>query len=404
MFAVTFQILGLLFVLAVASRAWRQSVALPLGADATHYVTTRDGWRLALHRYHGGRGEPIVLFHGLGANAYIMDLGPGASLARYLRGRGYDVWVPDLRGVGYSRPRSLRSLPRMRWTVDDLAVQDVPAIIDQIVEVTGQSRVHWVGHSLGGVLGYVHLVQRAHARVETRVASLCTLGAPGVYGVPGGAARLHPMFWILSWLPDPLLIWLAGLWIPAYAPWFRAYPTHTAARVRTAVARRALASMVSPVNPGVVRQVARWFRTGEFRSSDGSIDYAEGLERLRVPTLVIAGAADVLAREPQVRAGFERLGAELKSYHRVSQADGAHFDYAHGDLVIADDADVDVFPIIAGWMARQATRRVGAPGATQKMQARPASRFDPYARRLRERYRRRRAAPAKSEETPASSR
>ena len=38
------------------------------------------------------------------------------------------------------------------WNVDEMALYDVPAILDYVKKETGQDRVNWVGHSLGGML------------------------------------------------------------------------------------------------------------------------------------------------------------------------------------------------------------------------------------------------------------
>jgi hypothetical protein len=53
--------------------------------EAVHFVTTSDGWRLALSRYprHGVPRTrcPVLLCHGLGANRFTFDLGRPPSLA-----------------------------------------------------------------------------------------------------------------------------------------------------------------------------------------------------------------------------------------------------------------------------------------------------------------------------------
>jgi hypothetical protein len=71
------------------SRFWRSRYRLELSANATYYTRAEDGWRLALHRYRGPvDGPAVILCHGLGANAFNMDLGraqPGGHPRRGLR-------------------------------------------------------------------------------------------------------------------------------------------------------------------------------------------------------------------------------------------------------------------------------------------------------------------------------
>ncbi|MCA9565814.1 MAG: alpha/beta fold hydrolase, partial [Myxococcales bacterium] len=117
--------LGALYVLAAAASWFRSRYRRTLSADSTYYATTNDGWRLAIHRYRGD-GDPVVLCHGMGANAFNMDLGRRNGLATFLRDEGFDVWNVDLRGHGASRIPPNNKRRYRRWTFDDHAMMDVP--------------------------------------------------------------------------------------------------------------------------------------------------------------------------------------------------------------------------------------------------------------------------------------
>ena len=59
-------------------------------------------------------------------------------------------------------------------TVDDYVLLDIPAALDYIRKTTGFSQVHWVGHSMGGMLLYAY-----DALFDGgAVASGITLGSP----------------------------------------------------------------------------------------------------------------------------------------------------------------------------------------------------------------------------------
>ena len=67
---------------------------------------------------------------------------------------GYDVWLGNTRGNTYSRNHTYldtcSSCPEF-WSFgfDDSGLKDYSAEIDYILDKTGQSKVHFVGHSMG---------------------------------------------------------------------------------------------------------------------------------------------------------------------------------------------------------------------------------------------------------------
>ena len=98
-----------------------------------HYAQTQDGWKIALHRYpndeavRAGR-RPVLLCHGLGANRFNLDAPGRLSLARWIWAQGYESWVIELRGSGYSsRPRITNEL-KYDWTFDDY-VEFLPNVV-----------------------------------------------------------------------------------------------------------------------------------------------------------------------------------------------------------------------------------------------------------------------------------
>ncbi|PZC86161.1 hypothetical protein B5X24_HaOG200589 [Helicoverpa armigera] len=131
-----------------------------------HTITTSDGYILEAHRIPHGRdsnntpdaNKPIVfIMHGLlSSSADFLVLGPGTALGYLLAEAGYDVWLGNARGNFYSRKhRSLNpdsSLNQNFWKFswDEIGNIDLPAFIDHILETTGQSKLHYIGHSQGG--------------------------------------------------------------------------------------------------------------------------------------------------------------------------------------------------------------------------------------------------------------
>ncbi|XP_050343812.1 lipase 3-like [Nymphalis io] len=133
----------------------------------SHTVVTSDGYMLEVNRIPFRRHETIdnatkiskpavLLMHGLQGSAisYVV-LGIGRALAYILAEEGYDVWMGNARGVLNSR-RHVTLDPDVDVeeffdiTYEDIGMKDLPAMIDYILDVTGKSQLHYVGHSQGG--------------------------------------------------------------------------------------------------------------------------------------------------------------------------------------------------------------------------------------------------------------
>lgn len=83
-----------------------------------------------------GKGDDVVLIHGLGANRAFWHFNVLLPL-----GRKYRVTIYDLRGHGYS------TMPSSGYTSADMA-EDLHHLLNHI----GIQKAHLIGHSLGGVI------------------------------------------------------------------------------------------------------------------------------------------------------------------------------------------------------------------------------------------------------------
>ncbi|XP_032523317.2 lipase 3-like [Danaus plexippus] len=136
----------------------------------THIVMSQ-GYLLNIHRIprsKNGGGIPrktIILHHGLFASSadWILN-GPEKSLAYILADAGYDVWMPNIRGNKYSREHAwLKTNSKSFWNFSwhDVAVYDVPAIIDYILKEKGEgTKVTYIGHSMGTTILFAMLTMR----------------------------------------------------------------------------------------------------------------------------------------------------------------------------------------------------------------------------------------------------
>lgn len=97
-------------------------------------------------RPQAGSAQPVVLVHGAFQNRNQWLGMQGEGLAGWLVDQGFDVWLMEMRGHGYSP----RNRDYQRNTAESCACYDVPAVNAFVQEQTGRKPV-WIGHSLGGL-------------------------------------------------------------------------------------------------------------------------------------------------------------------------------------------------------------------------------------------------------------
>ncbi len=345
---------------------------------AAFTTVTADGWTISVCRYEPAKADsgrmPVILCHGLSYNGQFFDLAPEISLALDLQQAGYDVWVPSLRGAGwstkppYSRLRQLfrgdlyttggvftsmgRGALKINWTVDDHVRYDLPAIIDLVLKESKHKQVHWIGHSMGGMIMVAHLATQPE---ESRVASFVALGVP-VFAPPPLRAPLEQLAKSRGAVEIsnavistnlPALIGLIGgkqLSTPIDALFFNK------ANVSDTTIRLLNSWGTEDISPGQLAQLIDMLAKGRFTSTDGSLDYTASLEKAKIPALFVAGTVDNLAPADAVKPLYNRWGAAQKRFLLFGAAYGQQIDYGHDDLVIGKNAKAEVYPAIRQWL------------------------------------------------------
>lgn len=110
-------------------------------------IVCKDGVRLGGHQWHavGGRPDAVVIVNaatGVLASYYH-------RYARFLADQGFDVITYDYRGIGASRPATLRGC-RYRWS--DWGTLDFDAVIEFARRHADGRPLLVAGHSIGGFL------------------------------------------------------------------------------------------------------------------------------------------------------------------------------------------------------------------------------------------------------------
>lgn len=135
----------------------------------THTVVSK-GYMLNVHRIPRSKNgvdtpeNTVILQHGLFASSadWILN-GPEKALAYVLADAGYDVWMPNIRGNKYSKEHAeLKSDSKSFWNFSwhDVALYDLPNVIDYIAEQKRGAKITYIGHSMGTTILFAMLSLR----------------------------------------------------------------------------------------------------------------------------------------------------------------------------------------------------------------------------------------------------
>jgi polyhydroxyalkanoate synthase len=345
-----------------------------------YYTTTPDGVTLALRRYQpqvlDGEKNPVILCHGLSYNLLFWDLDESVSLPRYLASHGYDVWSLSLRGATpSSQPLSsaMRRLARFNlepevlktlqarlqdvtltdWSVDDHIRYDVPAALAFVREQTATSRVHWVGHSMGGMVMMAYLGQ-AQAPETDQVQTFVGIAVPMV--------AFHPLSDPYQFLVDQQGTLAVGSKVVGSSataavgvvagdlgtPMDKLF--YNSNNVEDSVLRALFYKAEEEISPGQLEQLMSMVRTERFTSLDGEADYVAGLKGVTRPTYLLAGTVDNMATVAAVQFVHREVPGQPKQYRMFGRVNGHQSDYGHDDLVIGRHAQQEVYPTILEWL------------------------------------------------------
>jgi polyhydroxyalkanoate synthase len=317
--------------------------------DLAHTLTD-DGWRLALHVYEPtreadvARKHPVVLCHGLAANHIAFDVHADVSLARHLARRGYVAIAVDLRGHGHSEHPSFRGARRFGWSFDDYLERDVPAAIAFAKARTGASAVHWIGHSMGGILGYAHLARGGSHDLVTMTAVGSSLDYSGAKSGFHSIAPLRKLLDRIPAVPVGLLARASSAFVGRVkTPFerFNVWSSNTDPELWREVSSRGFHA----VSPPVMAQLATAMQPGGLRARGGSA-YTSGLAGATTPVLAIAGERDPQCPPDAAARTLEAVGSKRRELVVFGRSHGHRDHYAHWDLLMGRRANDEVFPHI----------------------------------------------------------
>ena len=212
-------------------------------------IVAPDGARVAY--LEGGRGEPLVLVHGFGA-----DKDNFTRVARWLTPH-YRVIIPDL--IGFGESSHLADV--------DYRYAAQAARVHEFVHALGLTHVDLGGNSMGGGIALSYAAQ-----YPREVGSLWLIDAAGIADAP--PSELNRI--ITAGERNPLLVTTPGDF-PALMKFAMSDPPYLPGPMMDVLARERIANL--PLERKVFAQIAA-----------DSVE--ESIRRLPTPTLIVWGAED----------------------------------------------------------------------------------------------------------------
>lgn len=337
----------LLSVGCAAHKPWQPDhVQEAIGA----YITTEDGAQIYLDHYPNPQGQAVLLCHGISSNRHFWDLDPEHSLALTLHDAGFDVWNLDLRGHGAAERKEDGKRQPKGSSIDDYGRLDLPAAIQHIQQQSGKEALHFVGHSMGGMVLAVYLASTPEPPLQSAVAvgspldfqdlDLATefvldhgkaLSTFGKVPTPMGSRMLASMGSSTPYRVDTLLF----------------NPDNMTPDTQ----REMLRHIVSPMSRGELLQLHEIPTHNGFVSIDEAhTNYLEAMKEVDVPMLFIAGRDDHIVNPDRVYGFYEHLGTTDKAFFVAGPENGLLHPYGHLDLGLGEHAPTEIYVPIMRWL------------------------------------------------------
>jgi len=355
-----------------------------------HFVTTPDGYILALHRIparnglngaeESGNGDgkqsqlkPVLAIHGFMHSSEAITVRQRAldSLPLVLNDGGYDVWLGNNRGNKYSH-KHVSKKPHdddfWDFSLDDMARFDLPSMIDYVLAQTGAPSLTLIGFSQGTAQTFAYLSKTSHSSKVNLFIALAPVVVPHGFANPvvDSLARSRPDFIFLLFGKKQLL--------PSTLFWRNNLPRDTFVHVIDLALRflfgwdtKCLSEAEKPLlyshiyAHASVKTVVQWFQiiqTQKFQmfddyksanvSSSGSGIYpgyvlpSYQLGQIKTPVACFCGGKDTLPHTADILASIPK--SKLVFTHTEER-------YEHLDFMWAKDVAEKIYPKILTLLA-----------------------------------------------------
>ncbi|MFW7377258.1 MAG: alpha/beta fold hydrolase [Oligoflexus sp.] len=339
----------------------------------THTFSSYDGLGLSLTRFfRQPSSQPILLIHGLTSSSDMFIMPEHYNLVQFLLDHGYgDIWCLDWRG---SR-RFYYNLEPHKFSVDDVALYDIPAAMDHLRLLIGNpSPVNVICHCVGSIAFMMSMAAGKLNGIASVISNSVSL-TPKVSPWSRWKLRLAPNLvdyvlrlpYISPQMAENSILspggWLARLVSlfhrechekPCHMVsfmWGAGHPAAFQHENLSPLTHERLADLFGGTSMHYYRHIAKMVRNGVAVPFDEQLAEKEGLPQnylhelaanIDSPVLLVSG------KENHIFPGSNQMTAEslLKLNPRAPVSYLEVPGYGHQDIFMGRSADQDVFPRI----------------------------------------------------------
>lgn len=289
------------------------------------FISLPKNEKLHLRRiFKNEAGQPVLMLHGAVENGKIFYSENNKGLASYLAHHGFDVFVADLRGRGLSEPVIKKGATHGQT---ESITEDIPAFINEIKKIKGNSPQILMGHSWGGVLALSCLAR--HPQYIPLISRMVFFGTKRQVTV----FNLHRLFFIdFYWNTMARIL----------ARFFGYLPS----------GKLGLGSDSESI--GSLEQSVIWVKSKNWIDPQDGFNYREAITKVKLPpALHITGTNDpVLGHPTDVELFMKESGNQKAEFKIIGKKFGNKHDYTHVSLLTHPDAVDDHFKMVLEWLKK----------------------------------------------------
>jgi pimeloyl-ACP methyl ester carboxylesterase len=331
---------------------------------------TKDGRKIHIMFFKGEekkkRNFPVILCHGLGAQGRYWYFDDELSWPKKLNEEGFDVFVPDLRGVG-------KTGGPYDFSFEDY-IYDVEAILEKVLKVEGVDKAHWVGHSMGGMV--IYLSASRNPQIQKKLKSFTAISSP--YKIWGpwelwkithkNYENLSQFFKKVDSIPFNSLSYSLSIFGDIIYPILKITKliylenfVWNLENVPRDIRKKAMRYATGPVSTRVLEKFSKVFL--------GYEDFNFSFEKFKVPALFIVGTKDYLASPPTVKLAYSKASSENKKFILAGVGEGFQTDYGHVDITASKLATEEIFSQVLNFIEENDSNKI------RKIQSTPSEKI-----------------------------
>jgi pimeloyl-ACP methyl ester carboxylesterase len=334
------------------------------------WAETKDGRKIHIMFFKGEekkkRNFPVILCHGLGAQGRYWYFDDELSWPKKLNDEGFDVFVPDLRGVG-------KTGGPYDFSFEDY-IYDVEAILEKVLKVEGVDKAHWVGHSMGGMVIYLSVSR--NPQIQKKLKSFTAISSPYTIWGPWelwkithkNYENLSQFFKKVDSIPFSTFSYSFSIFGDIIYPILKITKliylenfVWNLDNVPRDIRKKAMRYATGPVSTRVLEKFSKVFL--------GYEDFNFSFEKFKVPALFIVGTKDYLATPPTVKLAYSKASSENKKFILAGVGEGFQTDYGHVDITASKLATEEIFSQVLNFIEENDSNKI------RKIQSTPSEKI-----------------------------